>query len=191
MKEIKFSRWLFELPAKQHSQFSPSGSTFLPFLGLPSKSHRENSISSIFSESPHHVDMKNVVKCQKHFLGYFNALKTHCVPLCNDQSFQKNRRMNMRAMVKDDSAWIIFKPEKFVSTLIQGLLKFQQSLTYLKAETIRRLYLSDAGIGGEGGQGYLAEQLTLFQPGRADYPHLLLLEPPMFFTFRHKQLHLT
>jgi hypothetical protein len=31
----------------------------------------------------------------------------------------------------------------------------------------------------------LADQLTLFQPGRADYPHLLLLAPPMFFTFRH------
>ena len=30
-------------------------------LSLPSKSHRENSISSIFLESPHQVDMKNVV----------------------------------------------------------------------------------------------------------------------------------
>ena len=77
MKEIEFSRWLFELPAKQYSQFSPSGSTFLPCLGLPSKSHRVNSISSIFLESPHQVDMKNVVKCYKHFFGYFNALKTH------------------------------------------------------------------------------------------------------------------
>ena len=66
-----------ELPAKYHSQFSPSGSTFLPCLGLPSKSHRENSISSIFLESPHQVDMKNVVKCYKHFFAYFNALKTH------------------------------------------------------------------------------------------------------------------
>ena len=26
----------------------------------------------------------------------------------------------------------------------------------------------------------LADQLTLFQPGRADYPHLLLLAPPFF-----------
>ena len=32
---------------------------------------------------------------------------------------------------------------------------------------------------------FLAGQLTLFQPGRADYPHLLLLAPPMFFTFQH------
>ena len=37
MKEIEFSRWLFELPAKYHSQFSPSGSTFLPCLSLPQK----------------------------------------------------------------------------------------------------------------------------------------------------------
>ena len=43
--------------------------------------------------------------------------------------------------------------------------------------------------GGQGGHcpppPYLADQLTLFQPGRADNPHLLLLAPPMFFTFRH------
>ena len=51
---------------------------------------------------------------------------------------------------------------------------------------------SDAGTGGAGGakratgpSQFLADQLTLFQPGRADYPHLLLLAPPMFFTFRH------
>ena len=30
---------------------------------------------------------------------------------------------------------------------------------------------------------YLADQLI--HPGRADYPHLLLLAPPMFFTFQH------
>ena len=30
-----------------------------------------------FLESPHQVDMKNVVKCYKHFFCYFNALKTH------------------------------------------------------------------------------------------------------------------
>jgi hypothetical protein len=63
MQEIELSRWLFELPAKLHSQFSPAGSTFLPCLGLPSKSHRKNLISSIYLESPHQVDMKNFVKC--------------------------------------------------------------------------------------------------------------------------------
>ena len=43
-------------------------------------------------------------------------------------------------------------------------------------------------LGGPGGPWppqYLADQLTLFQSGRADYPHLILLAPPMFFTFRH------
>ena len=76
-EDIEFSRWLFELPAKQHSQFSPFRGTFLPFLSLPSKSHCENSISSIFFESPHQVDMKNVVKYSKHFFGYFNSQETH------------------------------------------------------------------------------------------------------------------
>ena len=49
-------------------------------------------------------------------------------------------------------------------------------------------YDSDAGTGGPGGPlaaQYLSDHLTLFQPGRADYPRLLLLVPPMFFTFRH------
>ena len=36
-----------------------------------SKSHRENWISFIFLESPHQVDMKNVVKFSKHFFGVF------------------------------------------------------------------------------------------------------------------------
>ena len=38
---------------------------------------------------------------------------------------------------------------------------------------------------GARGAQYLADQLTLFKPGRADYPHLLLLAHSMFFTFRH------
>ena len=45
-----------------------------------SKSHRENSISFIFLESPHQVDMKNVVKSSKHFLGYFNTLENLSAP---------------------------------------------------------------------------------------------------------------
>ena len=42
-----------------------------------SKSHRDNSISFIFLESPHQVDLKNVVKSSKHFCVYFNTLTTH------------------------------------------------------------------------------------------------------------------
>ena len=54
--------------------------------------------------------------------------------------------------------------------------------------------MNDSSISGAGtgrGQGshwppqYFADQLTLFEPGRADYPHLLLLAPSMFLTFRH------
>ena len=42
---------------------------FLPCLGLPSKSHRENSISSIFLESPHQVDMKTLSNVRNTFLA--------------------------------------------------------------------------------------------------------------------------
>ena len=31
----------------------------------------------IFLQSPHQVDMKNIVKCYKDFFGYFNALESH------------------------------------------------------------------------------------------------------------------
>ena len=52
-------------------------STFFPCLGLPSKGHCENSIFSIFLESPYQVDTKNVVKCWKDFLCYFTTLETY------------------------------------------------------------------------------------------------------------------
>ena len=78
MQEIEFSRWLFEGRPRQGKNVLPDGLNWLCYFAGSSKSHRENSISCIFLESPHQVDMKNVVKCHKHFFGYFNALKTHC-----------------------------------------------------------------------------------------------------------------
>ena len=59
-------------------------------------------------------------------------------------------------------------------------------IVHIRTNVVLQLVLllsSDAGTGGGG--KYLADQLTLFQPGRRDYPHLLLLAPPIFFTFRH------
>ena len=45
------------------------------------------------------------------------------------------------------------------------------------------------GPGGPGGPlappQYLADQLTLFEPGRADIPTYYHWPPSMFFTFRH------
>ena len=53
--------------------------------------------------------------------------------------------------------------------------------------------MPEPGAGGQGQEGqwppqYMPDQLTLFEPGRADYPHLLLLAPLMFFTFGHHWL---
>ena len=55
----------------------PDGLNWLCYFAGSSKSHRENSISLIFLESPHQVHMKNVVKSSKHFFGCFNTLNTH------------------------------------------------------------------------------------------------------------------
>ena len=41
------------------------------------------------------------------------------------------------------------------------------------------------GQGGHSLSQYLADQLTLLQPGRADYPDLITTGTPNFFTFRH------
>ena len=45
--------------------------------------------------------------------------------------------------------------------------------------------LEGVGAGGPLNPQYLADQSTLLQPKRADYPHLLLQASPNFFTFRH------
>ena len=88
MEEIEFSRWLFEGRPRQGKIVLPDGLNWLCYFAGSSKSHRENSISCIFLESPHQVDMENVVKSYKHFFGYFNALKTNCdITGCCKQTF--------------------------------------------------------------------------------------------------------
>ena len=77
MEEIEFSRWLFEGRLRQCKNVLPDGLNWLCYFAGSSESHRENSISFIFLESPHQVNMKNVVKSSKHFFGYFNTLETH------------------------------------------------------------------------------------------------------------------
>ena len=77
MEEIEFTRWLFEGRAKQGKNVLPDGLNWLCYFAGSSKSHRENSISCIFLDSPHQVDMKNVVMLQTLFL-LFQCSKTHC-----------------------------------------------------------------------------------------------------------------
>ena len=77
MEEFEFSWWLFEGRLRQGKNVLPGGLSWLCNFAGSSKSHRENSISFIFSESPHQVDMNNVVKSSNYFFGYFNTLETH------------------------------------------------------------------------------------------------------------------
>ena len=78
MEEIEFSQWVFEGRLRQGKNVPPDGLNWLCYFACSSKSHRENSISFIFLESPHQVDMKNVVKCcWKDFLSYFTTLETY------------------------------------------------------------------------------------------------------------------
>ena len=76
MEEIELLRWLFESRPRQGKNVLPDGLNWLCYFAGSSKSNRENSISLTFLESPHQVDMKNVVKSSKHFFGYFNSLET-------------------------------------------------------------------------------------------------------------------
>jgi hypothetical protein len=77
MEEIEFSRWLFEGRPRQGKDVLLDGLNWPCYFAGSSKSHRENSISCIFSESPHQVDMKSIIKDWKDFLLYVATLKTY------------------------------------------------------------------------------------------------------------------
>ena len=72
----------------------PDGLNWLCYFAGSSKSHHENSVSCIFLESPHQVDMKNVVKCYKYFFDYFNALKP-TVLSCSGAVWGKTRKSSL------------------------------------------------------------------------------------------------
>ena len=70
MQEIEFFLWwLFQLPARYHSQSSSCSSTFLPCLGFSSKSHRGSWIwlHSFATSSSSSIAMKSFFKCQTFF----------------------------------------------------------------------------------------------------------------------------
>ena len=77
MEEIEFSQWIYEGRLRQGKNVLPDVLNWLCYFAGSSKSHHENSISFIFLESPHQIDMKNVVEYWKDFLSYFTALKTY------------------------------------------------------------------------------------------------------------------
>ena len=91
MEEIEFLRWLFEGRPRQGKNVLPYGLNWLCYFAGSSKSHRENSISFIFLESPHQVDVKNVVKGWKDFLSYFTTLETYRVLLVRNFTDQKRQ----------------------------------------------------------------------------------------------------
>ena len=74
---MEFLQWLFEGRLRRGKNVLLDGLNWLCYFEVSSKSRCENSISFIFLESPHQVDMKNVVKSSKHFFGNFNTLETH------------------------------------------------------------------------------------------------------------------
>jgi hypothetical protein len=69
MEEIEFSQWFFEGRPRQGKNVLPDGLNCLCYFAGSSKSHCENSISCIFLEFPHQVDMKSIVKCWKDVCG--------------------------------------------------------------------------------------------------------------------------
>ena len=78
MEEIEFSLWLFEGRLRQGKNVLPDGLNWLCYFAGSSKSHGVNSISFIFSESPHQVH-RHEKRCQilQTIFGYFNTLETH------------------------------------------------------------------------------------------------------------------
>ena len=102
---------------------------------------------------------KNILKCNLHTSAAMNKIQAGRYKVTRDRS---------KPLTYEQSFW----PEQIA--IKKG--------TYM-------IKNSDAGTGGaRGAPQYLTDQLSLFEPGRTDYPHLLLLAPPMFFTFWHHWL---
>ena len=137
MEEIEFSRWLFEGRPRQGKNVLPDGLNWLCYLAGSSKSHRDNSISCIFLESPHHVDMENVVKCYKHFFCYFNALKTHgdrrrrCTAVPSSLSKSGDVRPPLHCYLPTQIFRPCAIPEYFLVTLRSGTLPRNDLLSRL------------------------------------------------------------
>ena len=66
-----------------------------------------NSIFSIFLESPHQVDMKNVVKSSKQFFGYFNTLETHSEILQLLYMFSESIELKIHLLVLIDYSFFL------------------------------------------------------------------------------------
>ena len=47
----------------------------------------------ILFQSPHQVDIKNVVECPREFIAYFNALETTCDMLTNSKVSSRQNQM--------------------------------------------------------------------------------------------------
>ena len=60
----------------------------------------------IFLQSPHQVDIKNVVECQKEFFAYFNALETrgYVVSTGSGQTLQQAPKIPESAEIMKNQA---------------------------------------------------------------------------------------
>ena len=69
MEKIEFLQWLFEGRLRQGKNVLPDGLNCLCYFAGSSKSHHEISISFIFLESHHQVDMKKISNPSNTYLG--------------------------------------------------------------------------------------------------------------------------
>ena len=67
----------FQGSPRQGKKLLQDGLDRLSYLACSTNSHHEISISCIFLEFPHQVDMKTVVKCWKDFLRYSTTIETY------------------------------------------------------------------------------------------------------------------
>ena len=72
------SWWLFEGRLRQCKNVLPDELNWLCYFAGSSKSHCKNSISFTLLESPHQVDMKNVVKSSL-FAVFQYSRNSHCI----------------------------------------------------------------------------------------------------------------
>ena len=128
MEEIEFSRWLFEGRPRQGKNVLPDGLNWLCYFVGSSKSHRENSISFIFLEFPHQVDMEKILKSSKHFFGYFNTLETHSALLLRQSVDCRLHRASTQYQTLGAEAQ---KVDFIISTFCPTILSYSVVLQWL------------------------------------------------------------
>ena len=106
---------------------------------------------TLFLESPHQVDMKNVVKSSKHFFGYFNTLETHSETVTINLSIERQPILRKQTNSVTQLDFIPKKGGLLISTKKNSLIEISIVLKKFQKNSVseRPQMMSDRRVGME------------------------------------------